>query len=218
MRPSMADPPSREELEDAIGAMKNGKMGGHSGILPEMVKAAMCVDEFIDALLALVHRDWVEGKVPQDWHDAVLVPIPKKGDLTRCDNWRGIKLLDVVGKVVARVLQGRLQKLAEDELPESQCGFRKGRSCADMIFMVRQLVEKSWEHAAKLFVTFIDLKKAYDSVPRHALWLALGKLGVPESIIQLIRSFHQDMKAIIRLDGNLLDPLEVENGLRQGCC
>ena len=89
LRPSMADPPSREKLEDAIGAMKNGKMGGHSGILPEMVKAARCVDEFMDALLALVHRVWLEGKVPQDWRDAVLVPIPKKGDLTRCDNWRG---------------------------------------------------------------------------------------------------------------------------------
>ncbi len=64
-------------------------------------------------------------------------------------------LLDVVGKVVARVLQDRLQKLAEDELPESQCGFRKNRSCADMIFTVRQLVEKSWEHKSKAFFPFI---------------------------------------------------------------
>ena len=69
-------------------------------------------------------------------------------------------LLDVVGKVVARVLQVRLQKVAEEELPESQCGFRKARSCADMIFTVRQLVEKSWEHKSKVFLTFIDLKKA----------------------------------------------------------
>ena len=57
------------------------------------------------------------SKVPIDWCDAVLVLIPKKGDLSRCDNWRGISLLDVVGKVVARVIQERLQKLAEDELP-----------------------------------------------------------------------------------------------------
>ena len=66
--------------------------------------------------------------------DAVLVPIPKKGDLSSCDNWRGIALLDVVGKVVARVLQEQLQRIVEDELPESQCGFRKGRGCTDMIF------------------------------------------------------------------------------------
>ena len=126
----------------------------------------------------------MEGEeIPADWCDAVLVPIPKKGDLSLCDNWRGIALLDVVGKVVARVLQERLQKLAEDELPESQCGFREGRSCTDMICTIRQLVEKSWEHTAKSFFTFIDLKKAYDSVPREAMWLALKKLGVPDETV-----------------------------------
>ena len=161
---------------------------------------------------------WRERRVPSDWCDAVLVPIPKKGDLTKCDNWRGIALLDVVGKVVARVLQERLQRVAEDELSESQCGFRKGRSCTDMIFTVRQLVEKSWEHAAKSYLTFIDLKKAYDSVPREAMWLALKKLGVPAEVIQLIHSFHVGMKANIRLDGSLLEQLSVQNGLRQGCC
>ena len=117
------------------------------------------------------------------------------------------------------MLQVRLQKLAEEELPESQCGFRKGRSCADMIFTVRQLVEKSWEQDSKVFLTFIDLKKAYDSVPRGGeLWLALRKLGVPEVTINLIKSFHLGMKAAIWLEGTLLEEIDVENGLRQGCC
>ena len=62
----------------------------------------------------------------------MLIPIPKKGDLSQCDNWIGIALLDVVGKVVARVIQGRLQKLTEDA--ESECGFRKGRGCMNMVF------------------------------------------------------------------------------------
>ena len=147
--------------------------------------------------------------------DAVLVPIPKKGDLTRCDNWRGISLLDVVGKVAARILQGRLQELAEEVLPESQCGFRKGRGCSDMIFTVRQQAN---EHKAKIFLVFIDLRKAYDSVPREALWVALGKLGVPDSLIEWIRSFHQGMKAAIRLDTAGGDQCRkwTEAGLRHG--
>ena len=61
--------------------------------------------------------------MPRDWSDAVLIPIPKKGDLSSCDNLRGISLLTVVGKVMAKILQGRLQQLAETELPDSQCGF-----------------------------------------------------------------------------------------------
>ena len=107
------------------------------------------------------------------------------------------------------MLQERLQKLAEDELPESQCGFRTGRGCANMIFTVRQLLEKSWEHKSKSFLTFIDLKKAYDSVPRKAMWLALGKLVVPERIIHLIRSFHEDMRAKVRIEGVTLEEIQV---------
>ena len=77
----------------------------------------------MDLLLDLVHIAWRDKRVPKDWVDAVLVPIPKKGDLSNCDNWRGISLLDVVGKVIARILQDRLQQLAEEELPKSQCRF-----------------------------------------------------------------------------------------------
>ena len=61
--------------------------------------------------------------MPQDWRDALLVPIPKKGDLSRCDNWRGIALLEVVGKLAARIMQNRLQGIAEAELPEPNAGF-----------------------------------------------------------------------------------------------
>ena len=87
-----------------------------------------------------------------------------------------------------------------------------------MIFVVRQLVEKSWEHQAKMFFIFIDLRKAYDSVPRAALWQALGKLGAPNSTIELIKAFHQETRTKLRLDGALLDEINLLNGLRQGCC
>ena len=89
----------------------------------------------------------------------------------------------------------------------------------DVVFTVRQLVEKSWEHKEKLFITFVDLKKAYyDSVPRQGLWMVLRNFGVPDTLVSLIESFHQDMQARIRLDGKLMDPIDVRNGLRQGCC
>ena len=131
--------------------LKSGKAGGESSILPEMVKVACIGDEFPKRLLELVHDVWKEKNFPNNWCDAILIPIPKKGDLSYCNNWREISLLDVIGKVMARTLQERLQKLAEDELPESQCGFRKARSYADMIFTIRQLVEKSCKHKSKAF-------------------------------------------------------------------
>ena len=68
-----------------------------------------------------------------------------------------------------------------------------------------------------MFVTFVDLEKEYDSVPREAVWKVIKKLGVPEVMVGLM-SFHQDMKARICLDGKLMDPITVPNGWRQGCC
>ena len=130
----MAELPSMEELMQAVKKIKSGKAGGKSGIIPEMLKASCCRARFRDVLLDLLHSAWRERRMSQDWSDTVLIPVPKKRDLTNCDNWRGIALLDVVRKVVARIVQERPQKLAEDVLPESQCGFRRGRGCADMIF------------------------------------------------------------------------------------
>ena len=124
-------------------------------------------------------------------------------------------MLDVVGKVVARILQERLQSLAEGELPDSQCGFRRGRGCSDMTFVVHQLVEKSVEHSAKQFTLFVDLN---NSVPRAVLWCALERLGVPASVIELVKSFHEGMKARLSINGQLMEEeIGVENGLRQGC-
>ena len=76
-------------------------------------------------VLNLFRDVWRVGKVPQHWVDAVIVVIPKKGDSSFWDNWRGISLLDVCGKMFAKILQQRLQRIAEEELAELQCGFRR---------------------------------------------------------------------------------------------
>ena len=100
VKSELEEPPSKEELLRAILKIKNGKASGESGILPEMLKAASYGDGFMSRLLELVHDVWKAGSVPSDWRDAILIPIPKKGDLTNCDNWRGISLLDIVGRGV----------------------------------------------------------------------------------------------------------------------
>lgn len=149
--------------------------------------------------------------------DAVLVPIFKKGDLSVCDNYRGISLLDVIGKVFARVLQTRLQRVAEEILPESQCGFRKGRGTNDMIFAVRQMVEKLREHNLQGFLLFVDLTKAYDSVPREALWTLLRKLGIPDETVRMVQGLHEGMEATVRVGDEETSKIKINNGVRQGC-
>ena len=118
---------------------------------------------------------------------------------------------------MVRVVQERLQVIAEKILPDSQCGFRKGRGCCDMIFVARQLLEKAREHQESLFTLFVDLRKAYDSIPQQALWQVLERLGVPPRMMRIVRSFHEGMKAEVRVGTSHSSSFEVKNGLRQGC-
>ena len=207
--------PTEEELQTAMSKLKTEKAAGLTGILPEMILFGGM--ELKKRLLDLMQTIWEEGTVVEEWRNAQIIPIPKKGDLKVCDNWRGISLLDVVGKIFARIIQDRLQTIAEDFLPESQCGFRKGRGCIDMIFTARQLVEKSIEHTEPLYSLFIDLKKAYDSIPRSALWSVLEKVGIPPKMLNIITSLHNGMVAVVRIGTSTTDKISVHNGLRQGC-
>ena len=64
---------------------------------------------------------------------------------------------------------------------------------------------------------FIDLRKAYDSIPRQALWQFLRKYNVPSTMVSLLRSLHEGMKAEVTMDGQVAPEFEVCNGLMHGC-
>ena len=123
------------------------KGGGVNGLLSDVLKC--CGRPLLDYILELFHMVWKEKCVPSEWRDALLVCVPKKRDLS-CNNWRDISFLDVMGKLFAIVLNDRLQLVVEERVSYSQCGFRAGRGCVNMIFCVCQLVEKAIEHNTKL--------------------------------------------------------------------
>ena len=212
---SLADPPTEEDVRDALEATKLGTAPGLDGIPPEAYVNGG--DSLVKDLHALFIQVWEDGAVPPEWRDAELVPLPKKGNLKNCENWRGISLLAVLGKVFAKVIQRRLQTVAEAILPESQCGFRPDRSTGDMIFTVNRLAELARMSGRDLFLVFVDLKKAYDSVPREAMWETLRMFGVPDLLINIIASMHEGMKVKVRVGNDHTDDIEVRNGLRQGC-
>ena len=92
-----------------------------------------------------------EGELSQDTRDASIVTLYKnKGDRGNCNNYRGISLLNAIGKLFAKVVLMKLQILAERIYPESQCGLRAKRATIDMIFSLRQLQEKCREQEKPL--------------------------------------------------------------------
>ena len=150
--------------------------------------------------------------------DATIVTLDKnKGDRNDCNNYRGISLLSIVGKVFSRILLTQLQTLAARIYPESQCGFRAGRSTIGMIFTVRQIQEKCWEQGKPLYLAFIDLTKASDLVSRKSLFQLLEKIGCPPKLRSLVVSFHEDVKGTVMYNGSCSDPFPVKSGVKQGC-
>ena len=110
---------------------------------------------------------WRKEAIPQDFKDASIIHLYKrKGNPQVCENHRGISLLSIAGKILAKILLNLLNAHLDKTglIPKSQCGFRKDRGTIDMIFTARQLQEKCQEQNVDLYMTFVDLTKAFDTV------------------------------------------------------
>ena len=100
------------------------------------------------------------------------MPIHQKGDVNQPDNYCGIALTSVITKVYTHILNKRLSEWAEveEKILEEQAGFRAGYSTVDHIVSLYTMVQKYLLKHTKLYVAFVDFKKAFDSVNRNALW------------------------------------------------
>ena len=207
--------PSEVDVERAIRRLKNGKAAGCDEINAEMLKAGGGVlVKWIHRVICLI---WREEVIPNDWHKAVVVPFFKKGDKSVCDNWRGISLLSVAGKVFTHIILERLVSVVDGKISQTQAGFRKARGCADQIFTLRRVMEQAKVKKVPLYMCFIDLKAAYDTVKRSELWLAVEEYGVSSKLCRLLKALYANTQAAVRVEGELTEWFDVKTGLRQGC-
>lgn len=135
------------EIEAAIQTLKKNKSPGSDGIMAEMLQAAY--EKLARQIHNLCNKAWNEGTIPEDWGKSILVPIPKKGDLSNCSNYRTISLINHTGKIVLIVLLNRLKCHLDPYLSEEQAGFRKDRSTVHQILLLRLLAEKAKRQGKK---------------------------------------------------------------------
>ena len=162
--------PTVTETRKAIQHLYSGKAPGTDAISAEVYKTGgLPMAEKQTELFQCMRR---KDAIPQDFKDASIINLYKrKGNPQVCDNHRGISLLSIAGKILAKLLLNRLNvHLDQTELlPESQCGFRKDRGTIDMIFTIRKLQENCQEQNVDLYMTFVDLTKAFYTVSRDGL-------------------------------------------------
>ena len=213
---SLLRDPSLEEIKSCLKQLNTGKAPGLDGIPVELLLHGG--ENLHQAVHLLNLRVWRDEPMPQDWIDAFLVSLYKgKGKKSVCGSYRGITILEAVGKVFARLMLNRVDEvISSNVIPEAQSGFRPGRGTADMIFSARQLQEKCVEQRMPLYQVFVDLTKAFDTVNRDALWIVLGKYGCPPEFVDKFKQLHSSMKAQVNFDGQLSDKFSVDNGVKQG--
>jgi len=207
--------PTRKEIGDAILSLRNGKAAGIDAIHAEMLKADLYSS--VSVLCPLFHKVWDREEIPEDWSKGLIVKVPKKGDLTVCDSWRGITLLPIPSKVFCRVILNRMAVSLDKKLREEQAGFRRGRGCIDQIFALRNIVEQCLEWNAPLFINFVDFKKAFDSVHRESLWAVMRHYGVPQKVVSLIALFYERFECGVIVGHSISDFFGIKTGVRQGC-
>ena len=184
--PLLDELPTVSETVKAIELLSSGKAPGSDAIPAEIYKTGgppvaekLTISHYVE-----------ESSHPSRIQDATIIHLFKrKGNPQVCDNHRGISLLSIAGKILARILLNRLNEHLERSglLPESQCGFRKIRGTIDMIFTARQLQEKCQEQNVDLYMTFVDLTKAFDTISRERLWKIMAKFGCPAKFIAMVR-------------------------------
>ncbi|KAL8622673.1 hypothetical protein ACOMHN_009307 [Nucella lapillus] len=209
------NPPTKQETMKAIKSLKSGKAAGPDGIPPEALKAD--IQTSTDILHPLLVKIWETEAVPEDWKKGFLVKLPKKGDLSLCNNWRGIMLLSIPGKVLSRIILERLKTALDKTLRDEQAGFRQDRSCTDHIATMRIIIEQSLEWQTPLYNIFVDFQKAFDSVDREVIWKLMQHYGFPLKYIAIIQQLYEDATCQVIHEGKLTDPFQVQTGVRQGC-
>ena len=141
----------------ALGSITTNKASGGDGILVELFQILQ--DDAEKVLHSICQQIWKTQRWPQDWKRSVFIPIPKKGNAKECSNYHTIALISHASKVILKIIQARLQQYMNQEIPDVQAGFRKGRGTRDQIANICWLIERARELQKNIHFCFIDYAK-----------------------------------------------------------
>ena len=184
--------PSRDEIADVVEKLKNHKARTEEGIVNEMLKYGG--PAVLDMLAGLMETLWSTELVPGHWRAGDIVNIFKKGDKKDPGNYRGITLLNMVGKLYTKVIDSRLSAWlhTHHRLHVCQAGFRSQRGCIDHVFSLSHIVQERTMQGLPTWLFFRDAAKAFDTVWRDGMLERLWDIGVRGRMWRIVRTLYQD--------------------------
>ena len=169
-------------------SMKNSSAGWDE--FPALV-AKQSIDSYIEPLTCLINRSFKDGIFPNELKLARVVPIFKCGDSTAPSNYRPISILSFFSKIFEKLLYKCLLNFldANDIIYKYQFGFRERHSTQLAIISLVEKITKSWESDDLVIGVFLDLKKAFDTVPHDILIKKLHAYGIRGNALKLLKSY-----------------------------
>lgn len=149
-----------------------------------------------------------------------MIPVVKRREGERVEDYRGITLTQTAYKVYAAVLAERLREEVESKgiLPPSQAGFRRGMGTMDQIYVLNFLINKRVaERKGKMIVMFVDMKAAFDSVDRDVLMQTMRRRGVREGLVVRCEEILEETIGRVRVADRVGERFWTGKGVRQGC-
>ena len=207
-----------EEIKKSIMSMKNSKAPGKDGIVSECFKMSM--EFIIPKLSILFNKILYLGKFPNQWGLALICPLHKKGSPNVPSNYRGISLLNVMGKIFRKVLNNRLVRWGNvySKFYEEQAGFREKYCTVDQIFVLNSVVQKYLSRPkGRFYCAFVDFSTAFDCIQHNLLFYALVKKGVHGNFIKVIQSMYKSLKSCVKTPQGLTEVFDCSTGTRQRC-
>ena len=169
-----------------------------------------CCTQYVSKFLKL------SSDRPQDWKRSVFIPFLRKGNAKECSNYRTITFISHACKVMLKILQMRLQEYVNQEHPNVQAGFRKGRVTRAQITNIHWIIEKA-RVPENIYFCFIDYAKAFDCVDHNKLWKILKEMGIPGHLTCFLRNLYTGQEAAVRTGHGTTDWFQIGKGVRQGC-
>ena len=154
--------------------------------------------------------------MPEQWKEIIIVPIYKKGDRDRCEDYSVIAVENGAYKIFVNIILEKIKPYIKKITGDYQNGLRDERSVVENIFVLKIINTKIWEYNPSVQYLFIDFQKAYDSTHRDTLWKCMEEFTIPKKLINLCKTFAQKTKSAVRIEGTLSSFFENKTGLKQG--
>ena len=209
-------PVSEQYICKIVSSLQSKQSSGHDGSCNAFLKSIINVIKV--PICIVFNKSLRNGEFPELMKHAKIVPMFKSGSRASPDNYHPISLLPVISKVLERVVYNFMvaHLMSNKILYPKQFGFRKDHSTSDAVMNLVGDILNSFDKGFMLLSVFIDLKKAFDTVPHSLVLKKLQSIGVQGVELEWFTDYMHSRKQSVSIEQAVSEPKDITIGIQQG--